>query len=95
MEYGRLWTGAEPMALRELDSASTGLGSSGDPEARLAAVVALLASGGSDNCAEGGAFAADPIMTASLTHGFHNCLREPPVNSGEQRTDTNSPRKQC
>ena len=95
MGYGKPWTGTEPMAPGELDLALTGLGPCGDAEARLAAVVALLASGSSGDGVKGGAFAADPIVTASLTDRFHNCLREPPVNAGEQRTDTDFPRKQC
>jgi hypothetical protein len=91
VEHGKPWTSAEPLDRQELDLVLTGLGPCGDAEARREAVVALLGGG----AAQGGAFAAEPNVTAALTHGFHNCLREPPVNGGQQPNQTIFPRKQC
>jgi hypothetical protein len=95
VEHGKPWTLAEPLAPRELNTVLAGLGPCGDAQARLAAVVALLAGGSSDSPALGGAFAAEPNVTGTLTDGFHICLREPPVNGGQQGTQKSLPRKQC
>ena len=80
------------MALRsdELGAVLESLGPSLDARARLEAVVALFAGGGSALArAQKGAFAATaPMMTAPFTSGLHNCLRGPAVNDCQQPTNT-------
>jgi hypothetical protein len=94
-EWSKPWQSADTLGPERLGTLLEGLGSAGDGESRRDAVVALLAGGGEPCLAEGGAFAAAPIVTTALTDGFHNCLRERPVNAGQQPTKDRSSRKQC
>lgn len=95
VEWSKHWTeGAEPVRGSAKGLLLEALGTAGEASDRRAAVVALL--GGPEVAVEsrGGAFAAANV-TAPLTHGFQNCLRDPPVNGGQQPTIEPGLRKQC
>lgn len=78
---------ATALAQGELGAVLASLGPSGDARDRLAAVVALLTSGGATREQAGGAFAATPdLVTIPFTSGLHNCLRGQPLNEVQQQS---------
>lgn len=88
---------ADALDSEALEAVLKSLGPSGDVESRLAAVVALLASGDAVGTgARGGAFADPPAnLTGAFTTGLHNCLRGQPVNAVAEPMTKPSSRKQC
>jgi hypothetical protein len=80
----------------ELTALLSGLGAAGDSCSRLSAVVALLTGGAAAGRQSGGAFAyAGPMVEDAFTSGFHNLLRERPVNVAHDSHHQSRPRKQC
>ena len=77
----------------ELGAVLASIGPCGGAQDRLAAVVALLANGGSEPAkmvrgafAGAGPMEANPKVRSAFTSALHGCLREPPVNAGSPAT---------
>lgn len=67
----------------ELGAVLASLGPNGDGRDRLAAVVALLVTGGTGpaKAARGAFAAAGPMVSSAFTSALHSCLRDPAVNT--------------
>ena len=93
--WSKPWSAGDVTGQEQLETLVAGLGENGDAADRRDAVVALLAGGGTAPGRRGGAFALTLGVTAPLTDGLHNCLREQSVSIGQQKNQDRLSRKQC